>query len=74
MQPQVADFLSSSTSAGSSVDAAMFETTEGPGRESMALMKKEISDRSASFKQRYDALATQYNANFGQAFGSVPVI
>lgn len=74
MQPQVADFMASSTSVGSSVDAAMFETTEGPGRESMALMKNEISDRSASFKQRYNALATQYNANFGQAFGIAPAI
>ena len=74
IQPQVADFISSGTQASSSIDAAMYETTEGPGRESMALMKKEISDRSDSYKHRYNALATQYNATFGQAFGSVPVI
>ena len=74
LQPQVVDFISGSSRAGSAVDAAMFETSQGPGRDSMALMKKEISDRSASFKQRYNALATQYNATFGQAFGTAPAI
>ena len=74
LQPQVVDFLSSGTRAGSTIDVAMYETSDGPGRESMAMMKNVISDRSASYKQRYNALATQYNATFGQAFGSVPLI
>ncbi|HEY3421649.1 MAG TPA: hypothetical protein VGK13_00725, partial [Methanocellaceae archaeon] len=74
IRPQVVDLISSGDQASSSVDAAMYETTEGTGRESMALMKKEISSRSDSFKQRYNALASQYNATFGQAFGSVPGI
>ena len=52
----------------------MYETSEGPGKDSMAMMKKEISSRCDSYKQRYNALAIQYNATFGQPFGTVPSI
>lgn len=74
LQPQVVDFMSEGDSASSAINAAIYETSEGPAKASMELMKQEISDRSDSYTQRYDALATQYNATFGQAFGTVPVI
>jgi hypothetical protein len=74
IRPQIVDFISDGTQASSSIDTSMYETTAGPGRVSMTLMKKEISDRNDSYKDRFNALVSQYNSTFGQAFGSVPAI
>jgi hypothetical protein len=74
IRPQVEDFLSYGASVSSSIDATAYEIPAGPGRDSMAQMKSRVEAESDSYKQRYNALVTQYNATFAQVYGSAAAV
>jgi hypothetical protein len=74
IRPQVDEFLSYSNSVSSSIGATSYETPAGSGKDSLTQMKSRVESDRDSYKQRYNALVTQYNATFAQVYGSVAAI